>query len=87
MNKVLTSDKYTVTCLKDGYEISVPVYISLLSCGKGNGFPLPEDVKKKYDGLGRGTKTVKTFIEVLILVVVVTSFLIPVSTLMLLYLT
>lgn len=59
-NKVFLSDKYCVW-VEETEGRNVPVYITLALDGSGNNFPLPEDVYKEFDGLGMGTKTVKTY--------------------------
>lgn len=58
------SEKYSVFVKEQGEKREIPVYVSLLANGDGNGKELPDDVYKIYDGLGRGTKTLKTYFSV-----------------------
>lgn len=47
---------------KRGGEITV--FTALLANGDGNAKELPKEVYEIYDGLGRGTKTVKTYFAI-----------------------
>ncbi len=62
MRKVLyTTDRYKVRERTAAGEKEIPVYIALLSDGSCNNIRLPEDVYREYDGLGQGTRTIKTY--------------------------
>lgn len=62
MKKVLyTTDKYRVRERTAAGEKEIPVYIALVSDGGCNNIRLPGDIYKEYDGLGQGTRTVKTY--------------------------
>lgn len=59
MNNILfTTDKYKAEFCDGG---NIPVYIALLSDGTQNNIELPDDIYKEFDGLGQGTKTLKTY--------------------------
>lgn len=60
-SKVFLSDKYKIKLEKDGDFLENPVHITLLSDGTQNNIELPEEIYKEYDGLGMGTKTLKTY--------------------------
>ena len=55
------SDKYTVSVTEKGKVRNAPVYIALICDGDGNNKKLPEDIAAKWNGLGMGTNTVKTY--------------------------
>ena len=60
-NKVYLSDKYKILYKEDDAEFEAPVYVGLLADGTTNNITLPEEIFKVYDGLGMGTKTIKTY--------------------------
>lgn len=59
--KVFLSDEYNVAVCEGGSCFNSPVYISLLSDGTENNIKLPQDIYDIYDGLGQGTRTLKTY--------------------------
>ena len=62
MKKVLfTTDMYKVSKKTTAGDAAIPVYIALLSDGTCNNIKLPEDIYNEFDGLGQGTRTVKTY--------------------------
>lgn len=54
------SDKYKVT-VSDGERHSADVCVALLADGTTNNIELPPEIYAEYDGLGMGTKTIKTY--------------------------
>ena len=54
-------DKYKVTVTTNKGERNLPVFIALLADGTQNNIKLPKDVDPIYDGLGQGTKSIKTY--------------------------
>lgn len=60
-NRIFLSDRYQAEICEKENRFYSPVYIALLSDGTENGRKLPQDVYKEYDGLGQGTRTVKTY--------------------------
>lgn len=58
---VFESDKYSLCVTEGECTKQIPVYISLLTDGGFNNITLPDDVYKEYDGLGMGTRTVRTY--------------------------
>ncbi len=60
-DRVYLSDKYNASYMENGVETGIPVYVGLLADGTTNNIPLPDEIYKVYDGLGMGTKTVKTY--------------------------
>lgn len=54
------SDKYKATVL-DGERRNADVCVALLADGTTNNIELPSDIYAEYNGLGMGTKTIKTY--------------------------
>ena len=59
-NVKFLSDKYKVTVVEKTKE-SADVRIALLADGTTNNIKLPPEIYAEYDGLGMGTKTIKTY--------------------------
>ena len=59
-NVKFLSDKYKVTVVEKTKE-SADVRIALLADGTTNNIKLPPEIYAEFDGLGMGTKTVKTY--------------------------
>ena len=60
-SKIFLSDKYGVEICTGSNLSNIPVHKALLSDGTENNIKLPEDIYNKYDGLGQGTRTLKTY--------------------------
>ena len=60
-DKIFLSYKYMVNFVENDIETTVPVYIALLADGTENNIKLPQDVYEIFDGLGQGTRSVKTY--------------------------
>ena len=59
--KVFLSNKYKVSYKENEAWRFSPVYIGLLADGTQNNIKLPQNIYKIYDGLGQGTKSIKTY--------------------------
>lgn len=60
-----TSDKYTVRLTEGDRVRELPIYVTVVCDGRGNGKPLPPDLAAEFDGIKNGTHTTKTYFTTL----------------------
>lgn len=56
-----TSNKYAVRVTEGGLVREIPVYVTIVCDGRGNGKPLPPTIAAEFNGIKNGTHTTKTY--------------------------